>query len=200
MKVKNILTLFIVCFTITVNAQTFKAGAIVGLNASQIRGDASAGFNKLGVVGGLRGVVILKDKMEASLELLYSQRGSFQQTTINNSDEIRINTDYIEIPVIFNYLDWQGEDYFRLHFHAGLSYGRLINATIQNEKIDPILEDFSENDFSWLAGFTYYVNKHVGLTARYTRSINFLFDRSKSSINSPSYLGFFLTFQAVYMF
>lgn len=200
MKIKNILLFIILCFSISAYSQTFKAGAIIGLNASQILGDDSAGFNKLGVVGGLRGVVILTDKMEASLELLYSQRGSFQQATINNPDEIRINTDYIDVPVIFNYLDWKGEDYYRLHFHAGFSYGRLINATIQNEKVDPILEEFSENNFSWLGGFTYYVNRHLGLTARYTRSINLLFDNSKSSINSRSYLGFFLTFQGVYMF
>ncbi len=200
MKIKHILTFIILGIALSSYCQTFKAGAIIGLNGSQILGDDSAGFNKLGIEGGFRGVVVLSDKMEASLELLYSARGSYQKATVNNPDEIRINTDYVAVPVIFNYLDWEGDDYYRLHFHAGLSYGRLINATIQKEKIDPILEEFAENNFSWLGGFTYYTNRHLGFTARYTRSLNLLFDQRKSSINSRSYRGFFLTFHALYMF
>ncbi len=188
------------CFALNIEAQTFKAGGIIGLNASQIRGDDSAGFNKLGIVGGLKAAVDVGTKLEASIEILYSQRGSYQQATNNNPDEFRINTDYISIPLIISYKDWLADDdYYRLHFHTGLSYGRLINATINKEKNSPILEEFVENDFSGLFGATYYLNPNLALTARYTRSINKLFEGPGTSINSNSYLGFFLTFHVLYM-
>ena len=51
--------------------QRFKAGVIAGVTASQIDGDASAGFHKVGLQGGLRGIVVLKPRQEASIEFLY---------------------------------------------------------------------------------------------------------------------------------
>ncbi|MCC7507153.1 MAG: hypothetical protein IT259_17735, partial [Saprospiraceae bacterium] len=47
--------------------QRFKAGIIAGLTASQIDGDESAGYHKVGLQGGLRGVVILGGKQDASV-------------------------------------------------------------------------------------------------------------------------------------
>lgn len=181
-------------------AQTFKAGAIIGLNASQIRGDQSAGFNKLGLVGGLRAAVEVGDKLEASLELLYSQRGSYQQVTNNNPIEFRITTDYVSIPVAINYKDWFIEDqnYYRIHFHGGLSYGRLINSG--GDDSPSIIEQYNENDISWFGGTSYYLNEHIALTGRYTRSLNLLFEGPMTGVNSNSYLGFFLTFHLLYMF
>ena len=185
----------------TTQAQTFKAGAIIGLNAAQIRGDASAGFNKLGIMGGLRVAVEVSEKVDLSLEMLYSQRGSFQQVTNNNPEEFRITTDYIDVPVAFNYRDWLVEEgYYRIHFHAGLSYGRLINSGTDDINLNAVVENFNENDISWLAGTSYYFNENLALTARYTRSVNLLFEGPGTGTNSNSFLGFFLTFHVLYMF
>ena len=76
-------------------SQRFKAGILVGFNGSQINGDASAGFNKLGLVAGVRGVTVINEKMEISIELLYSQRGSrselFNSTNTNIPFKIELN-------------------------------------------------------------------------------------------------------------
>lgn len=194
---------FAILFSTPIDAQQrFKAGVIAGLNASQINGDDSYGFNKLGLVGGLRGVVILTPKSELSFELLFSQQGSRTELTTNGvANQNRIHLNYAAIPVVFNYLDWDGDGYYRLHFHGGASYGRLLDATVDDFSYEAVANEFNQNDISLLAGATYYVNEHIGITGRYTRSINLLFNNDKvTSVNANSLVGFFLTFHGVYMF
>jgi len=185
--------------------QRFKAGILAGFNTAQIDGDLSAGFNKFGIIGGLRGVTILSEKMELSLELLYSQRGSK-----SDADEFgipfKISLNYVEVPVVFNYLDWQEADgeYYKLHFHAGFSYGRLLNFSIDGgtSGLLELSNFFRQNDVSFLVGATFYANKHLGITARYSRSIFPLFERDDNNTtpNSGAFIGYFFTFHTVYMF
>ena len=183
--------------------QRFKAGLIAGFNAAQINGDQSAGFNKFGLLGGLRGVTILNEKMEISLELLFSQRGS-RSSNNENVIPFKISLNYVEIPVLFNYLDWlEGDgEYYKLHFHAGFSYGRLLSFEIDGGTTGLTLlgDFFRENDVSFLAGATFYANKHLGFTARYTRSLFPMFERSDNSPNADPLTGYFFTFHTVYMF
>lgn len=198
---KYILLFLFACSFSNGQAQTFKAGAIIGLNASQIRGDASAGFNKLGIMGGLRVAVEAGDKIDVSLEMLYSQKGSYQRVTNNNPEEFRIIADYIDIPVGINYRDWLVEEgFYRLHFHGGISYGRLINAKTTDIQLEGTVEQFNENDISWFGGASYYFNENLALTGRYTRSLNLLFEGPNTGTNANSFLGFFLTFHILYMF
>jgi len=49
---------------------------VAGINASQINGDAEAGYHKVGLNIGARGGAILGEKWEAALEILLSQQGS----------------------------------------------------------------------------------------------------------------------------
>ncbi len=182
--------------------QRFKAGIIAGLNASQINGDASAGYNKVGLVGGLRGVSILSNKMELSIELLFSQQGSRTElTTQTIANQYAIHLNYAAVPIIFNYLDWEQEDYHRIHFHGGLAYSRLLSVNVTDPDYDLVANEFNDNDISILGGITYYLNRKIGLTARYTRSLTLLFNNNKvTSINANSLVGYFLTFHGVYMF
>jgi len=124
---------FIFCSNLDAQEQRFKAGVILGANLSQIDGDKSDGYIKLGITGGLRGVAIITDKIELSIELLFDQRGSRSQKIFDtNFFPFSITNNYISVPVVFNYQDWLDEsgDYYKLHFHTGLSYGRLINTEI----------------------------------------------------------------------
>jgi len=182
--------------------QRFKAGLIAGVNVSQINGDASAGFHKVGLVGGLRGVTILTDKMELSIELLFSQQGSRSElTTQTIANQFTIHLNYAAVPVIFNYRDWDQGDYHRLHFHGGLAYSRLLSVNVTDPGYETVADEFNVNDLSILGGATYYLNPKIGITARYTRSLTLLFNNNKvTSVNNNSLLGYFLTFHGVYMF
>ena len=183
--------------------ERFKAGIIFGANAAQINGDLSAGFNKLGLSTGLRGVVVLKEKMELSIDMLFSQRGS--RSTEKEVLPFKILLNYIEVPVAFNYMDWrsEGEDYYKLHFHAGLSYSRLISQKVEDEApggLESLEPFFKSNDISILLGATFYTGPKLGFTFRYSRSFFPIFKRTDNTPNSNSLLGYFLTFHALYLF
>jgi len=209
MKYRFSFSIFFFCFFTLVNyqadaqVQRFKAGLVLGVNAAQINGDASAGFNKLGLQGGLRGVVVINDKVEISTELLFSQRGARNNLVgpSANFNDLRLN--FVEIPAIFNFKDWYLEDldFYKFNFYAGLSFGRLISSTTNNIVWEPFLIQFNKNDFSWLAGATFYTRPNLGFGLRYTRFITRLY---KPALTGPGLAlplrSFFLTFQAVYMF
>ena len=55
--------------------QRFKAGIVAGINAAQVDGDLAAGYNKIGLLGGLRVTTVLSNKFDVSLDFLYSQQG-----------------------------------------------------------------------------------------------------------------------------
>ena len=187
--------------------QRFKAGITAGLNASQINGDQSAGFEKLGLVAGIRGVTVINEKMELSLEILFSQRGSRSDLFNSNNTNIPFNIElnYIEVPVLFNFGDWlsNDEEYYRLHFHAGFSYGNLFSTNIEDDGTGILTADaefYRTNNVSWLGGFTYFINKHLGATVRYSRSITPLFEPENPAPNQRSLIGHFFTIRALFMF
>lgn len=186
---------------LNLQAQTFKAGLILGITASQINGDDDAGFNKPGFEGGLKSLVSINEKSDLSLEILYSQRGSKEEAVPGQVQSI-YRIDYVTIPVIYSYKDWLAEDYSRLHFHGGLSYGRLISAELDNDNDNTeFVSQWMENDLSILVGATYFLNEHFGLTFRYNRSLTLLFRNNPDVPNgSDSLLAFNLAFQALYMF
>lgn len=185
--------------------QRFKAGITAGFNASQINGDASAGFNKLGLVAGLRAATIINEKIDISIELLFSQRGSRSElfNSTNTNIPFKINLNYIEVPLIFNIGDWLSDDeqYYRLNFHAGFSYGNLFSTKIEDDNTNllQVGEFFKKTDISWLAGFTYFINKNVGVTVRYSRSITPLYKAQTSFPFQSAMIGHFFSVRALYM-
>ncbi len=191
--------------------QRFRGGLVAGITVSQVNGDDYAGFDKLGWQAGVRGVAILSNKTELSLELLYSQRGSQvenpsippERNGVACFDCIELN--YVEVPVTFNYLDWTtkgGRDnieYHRIHAFAGLSYGRLLNAYTDFVDIQPVVDEFKKNDLSFTGGATFYLSPHLGLSIRYTRSLFPLF-RDRVVPIQKSLFVFLYNAQVVYMF
>jgi hypothetical protein len=197
--------------TITAQDGRFKGGLVVGLNISQINGDDYAGFDKIGLQAGVRGVAVLTNKMELGLELLYSQRGSqvpdpaIPQERNGEPCFDCIELTYVEVPVTFNYLDWAAKggenntEFHRIHAFGGLSYGRLLNSYVDFQDIVPIQNEFKKNDLSITLGATFYLTPHLGLSLRYTKSIFPLYKDTVVPIRKPLF-GFLYNFQTVYMF
>jgi len=200
-----LLFLFASLVGVYLNAQTFKAGAYAGLTASQIDGDDDLGFNKPGIEGGLRIHISLSEKIDVGLELQYSQRGSKEGVDVDGTPQVIYQTDYVAVPVILNYKDWAAEDYYRIHFHAGLSYGRLVNAQLNNG-IDNtrFIDLWRENDLSVVLGASYFLNEHFGLTFRYNRSLFLLYRNTEENAmnggQGNSLAPYHLSFHALYMF
>lgn len=189
--------------------QRFKAGVIAGVTASQIDGDASAGFHKVGLQGGLRGIVILKPRQEASVEILFTQRGSRNQPDYPPVFSTTLN--FVEVPIQWHYRDWaangdlENPDFFRVYFNVGLSYARLLSYVDDSDGsvagISPALPDLNKDSFCFLIGASFFATKHIGFTFRYHRALNNLYNPGKPGTNFANTLNeHFLAFQTMYVF
>lgn len=176
----------------------FNAGLVLGLNASQIDGDNAAGFTKLGIKAGLQGVVKVKKKINIVVEFLYSQRGAQDKSDYYGPDGIytRFRMNYFEIPLYIEFLDWEVDDYYKMHFIGGFSVGILRDAKIQGSFHTPEL--LNDRDFSLLTGIDYYANKHMGGGIRYTYSLSLIHKNGTNGTNLSPLKGHFLSFHTFY--
>jgi len=189
--------LFLLTLGTRVQSQTntFQAAVVAGISAAQINGDLLAGFNKVGLHGGLRVSVDFREKLRGSLELLLSQRGS--RSELSNSDPRKIHLNYIELPILVGYKDWLKDDYYRILFEGGLSYARLFSSNVDVVGVRDQVDEFSENDIAYLLGVTYFSNEKLGYSFRYSNSLNFLLNQP----DQPEFgrlRNFWLTFRMMY--
>jgi hypothetical protein len=208
---KHIFWAIIVVFPLIVAAQPrFKAGAVFGLTASQIDGDLSAGYNKLGFQGGLRVISRLKGKTEASMEILFSQRGCQNELIPNDFDPnpFALTLNYVEVPIQWHFKDWLVEydeekyNYYRVSFNAGLSYARLINSKVDDDFnwLNSVAPDYlTRNDLSIVLGANFWANRHLGFTVRWNRSLVLLYDSRKAPQGGKSWNQHCLYFQTIYL-
>lgn len=211
---KTRLLLFLAFFPLLLLAQPrFRAGAVLGLTASQIDGDLSAGYNKLGFQAGLRAIARLKGRTEASMEILFSQRGCQNELIPSDYDPnpFALTVNYIEVPIQWHYKDWLIEydeekfNYYKVSFNAGLSYGRLFTTKVDDEfdwlsGIAP--EYLKKDDLSIVLGANFFATRHLGFTVRWMRSLVLMYDPRKHdpAPASKSWNAHSLSFQAVYLF
>jgi len=161
--------------SVQVFSQGFDASIIGGFNASQINGDDLAGYNKLGLHGGLKVGYLIKPKLHLATELLYSQRGSSSRVSFGSPvEEVSINLSYFDMPVTVSFLDWYVEDsYYKVRADFGLSYGYLFQASAQNSFFEDDVEQFSNHDLSFLAGIAYIIQTCL---SEHFMDISLLFD------------------------
>jgi len=187
----------------------FGLRAIAGINASQIRGDELAGFDKVGLTAGLRSTVQLRGRAGLSIEMLYSERGSRPNIFNDVVDpDINVTLRYLDVPVYFTISDWEDSEagYFKAFAAAGLSYGRLIEYSTfdhfnpDEANLDNLAREFSKNDFAWLFGFGLRLSPRFAISARYTRSISLLLNAPKKELQANSLRVFFLSFRGEYIF
>ncbi len=194
-----------------VGQQRFGGGALVGVNASQLDGDQAAGYNKYSLCAGVRGIVYLENKKNISIDLLYSGQGS-RSTDNDPVLPFTVKLDYLEIPVLFNYGDWEKKDrnnraYYKLQFSGGISYSRLFNAAADPSFLinHAPLTLWQKNSFSAVLGATYFVNAHFTVGVKWTSAFTRLFNQNDYN-NDPvlrnynSIRGYFWSLQAGYLF
>jgi Outer membrane protein beta-barrel domain len=189
----------------------FRGGAVFGLSASQIDGDQLAGYDKLGLTGGLRVSSRLKKRSAASLEILFSQRGAQTELIKDKyTPNYSLTLNYVEVPLQWHYMDWlvegdnESDSYYKVSFNAGFSWARFMGS--RNNDVDSwfggVAPDYvNKNDISLLLGANFFANKHLGFTFRYVRSLNFIYNPEKWERPpvSRAWLGHCLYFQAFYM-
>jgi len=148
--------------------QTFEGAVLLGTNLSQIDGDLLAGFNQIGMNGGIRVGVNFAERWKVTMGLQFAQGGSsFGNDEFSSSqfDNIRLNM--VEVPLLLHFKEW------KFNLNAGFMYSRLINYKI----IDLVGEDLSDsirfnNDIVSVAlGASYYFNDNWGLDVMWNKGL-----------------------------
>lgn len=175
-----------------VQAQRFEAGLVAGLNLSQIDGDRLAGFNKPGLVAGVKVATILSDRWQVGLEMLFSQQGSSrtrQDDPASAYDKIRLNA--VEVPVLLQFKEW------KFHIGGGVSYARLIDFQVIDALGGDVTDtqNFNENTFSLVFNGIYYFRENMGFEVRWFRSLNDL----QQLTGANSLIGRSLSLKFVYL-
>lgn len=156
------------------NGKRFYGGLALGLNATQVDGDAFAGFHQAGLnVGGLVYWFFAKN-VAGSMEFLFSQKGSHGVDESYSpyagayfaTYKMRLN--YIEVPAIFHYL-------FQEKYMAGIgaSFNALLSAKESMEDLgsmvpfDPSEYPFNNYTFDIIGSISMVVWKNFMVEARY---------------------------------
>ncbi|CAA6818311.1 MAG: Unknown protein [uncultured Aureispira sp.] len=178
----SVIILFLLCsVSHSLSAQNeeegiFTATLLAGANFSQIDGDEDAAYSKVGFNGGARGGVRFGDRMELCTEILFSQKGSYIKS-LNKTYHL----DYIEVPVLFYYKDWEAADknnrkYMRVMVGGGFSYSRLLNSATKQygttlEDGQPGYANFLSNDLMFMLDANIFFTRNWGINVRWARSL-----------------------------
>ncbi len=155
--------------------KVFSGGLIVGANFSQVDGDSFYGYHKVGIHAGGIVYVHFSQKFGASMELIYTEKGS-RGEQISESvaigtyvEKYYMNLNYVEVPVTIHY------KIGKLDADAGMSYARLVSSKewILADKpanVDPISNAFSNTDVTYIVGISAKVHKHLHAGFRFQYS------------------------------
>lgn len=187
---------FVFCATFG-SAQKFNGALVAGINISQIDGDGEAGYHKWGLSGGGKMSYEIYPRMDLSIEMLYSQRGS---RSVRKIDPWIINFDYIEVPLIYSIKDWYQEDekYYKARLDLGLSYGYLFRSTQNIAGFEEALENLTANDLSYVLGAGLRLNRHWGVGFRFTKSFFRIY--KDENFENRGLQSYFITARAEYYF
>jgi hypothetical protein len=151
----------------TVQSQHLNFGIKGGANFYNVNTNNTPGnFDiKPGIHLGLLWHIHVADHFAIQPELVYSQQG----TRYNfGSDENRIKLDYINVPVLFQYMFDNG---FR--FQGGPQLGFLVNAKSElNSNNTDVKDSYEKNDVSLVVGMSYVKpSTGFGVDSRYVRGL-----------------------------
>jgi opacity protein-like surface antigen len=150
----------------------FSSGLFVGLNGSQITGDAMEGFNKGGALLGAFTELNYNEKLKFRMELSFTQKGSARvlndDGTYGPGKWNKYKVNYIEVPVLADY-------YFtkRLYATAGIGLGYAVNEKYidKNDVEDNNFGLAAKTEASILLGAGFKITDQFNLFLRYQSSM-----------------------------
>ena len=187
----TIIFIFLLPLVSTLMAQNrFKAGAVIGFNLAQLDGDLQQGYDKFGLNLGLKGLIIIKPQFDISTELFFNQKGAaYTGSSFSNDNKTlfsRFTLNYADVLVLanMNLNPNESETFYRHSFHTGISFGRLLGSktevrkgNLMNEALaQNISQNYKTNDVSFIIGWSWFLNKKLGITIRHTLSLTNVYE------------------------
>ena len=161
MRLLKIISAGLLCFSLFfgATAQSFRAQAILGLNASQIDGDGLWGYNQAGILGGVKVALPLSDAIAAQAGMMYSAKGS-RSSEYEPFSIWRLT--YLELPV-----EIQGRLVDQVYLFGGLSPNYLIKVRQENGSgFTDSRRGYQSFDLCFVAGILYRFADNAGVQAR----------------------------------
>ena len=184
--------IFLVLQTIC-SAQKFAAHIDIGFNVSQIDGDLFAGYNKIGIHGGIGVNYALDDQWSMESGLFYDGLGSQKELQLGNTapeEQQKIKLTYLSVPIGARY----EISSIPLSFGAGLQIGYLMDSKIQDRTDDAILDFFNKTDFAIFISARYLFSNNWSCSLKASEAISLIFNNDKvTSLNSNSLRNRYLT-------
>lgn len=169
----------------------FFGGLVAGANFSQVDGDNYKGYDKIGLNIGGKVYTPLGEDMAVSMEILYSQRGSYGKDATDLGvkgifvSNYRINLEYAEVPVVVHFF-LPGNH----HIGGGLSYSRLVQSketatTSPVQQFDQFKYPFNKSAFDFVLDGNIRITKGLFFSPRFSYSLA----KIRSQKNVPKYFG-----------
>lgn len=166
MMAKKISVLFLLFFPGLVFAQSFNAGARIGIIASQVDGDTYEGFNKPGLTLGVYVSRKISDPFSMQFEMNFIQKGSRKPVDEFNRTYYLMRLSYIEVPLMIQWHASKSIDIF-----AGPSFGVLLNSYEETEAGEFTGPEFEKYEVAGRIGLGYKLSEQWTVDARYSISL-----------------------------
>jgi hypothetical protein len=171
-------------------AQNVNFGIKGGLNLYNISHDTNDAYEqKTGFHFGILAHIHLAKQFAMQPEIVYSVQGA--KYTVGNT-ETDINLDYVNVPVLFQYMFDNG---FRLQ--AGPQVGFLNKAKSRTNDVNTVIKDnFEPIEFALALGVGYvHPPSGFGIDARYNAGLSTISKNGADSYNRGIQLGVFYLFR-----
>ena len=168
MTKKFAILLFCGFLALSIQAQNFGGGLILGLSTSQVSGDNLGGFNKAGLLAGGFIDLQLSKTLKGQMEMTFIQKGS-NNPNMNKNNYSDINLSYVEIPLLVKYQ--QGRS---IAIEGGIEAAFLISASdndIYGQVSANSTREFNTTDIGIFIGLDYFINTRLILNSRISNSI-----------------------------
>jgi len=194
------LLLFVLLFPMFASAQKFEGGMLAGLVGSQVAGDPSSGYNKLGFYAGVFANRQFTLKSGAQFEMYYIQKGARENPTEKNGNfQYLLCINYIELPILYQFTINK-----RLTIESGIAYSYLIGEPYEEANYSTSVPDneFHKSSATFILGIDVVLTNHLSASFRTNNSITPIRDHAsgaKRFFNRGQYSDA-LTFGLVYNF
>lgn len=180
-----IFTVLVGSYALHSQESKFSIKPSLGITACQVHGDNYAGYNKVGLVGGLYVNAMMGKTVSSELGLIFIQKGSRhnQNPEKNDLKYYYLNLNYLEVPVLIRYSP------NKFFFTIGLSYAYLINYYEASESGNQTgIYPFKKDEYSFNAGIGMNLGKKLAFEVRTNNS--FITIRPFGGNFSPYYNNF----------
>ena len=165
---KFTIILFCGFLTLSIQAQSFGGGIILGLSTSQVSGDYLGGFNKAGLLVGGFIDLQLSNMLRGQMEMTFIQKGS-NNPKMNENSISDISLSYIEIPLLLKY-----QQSSIITIEGGIETAFLISSSdndIYGQISTNNTRKFNTTDIGIFIGLDYSISPRLILNSRISNSI-----------------------------